>query len=66
MKKRIKRLKDERMLVKTFWSEIFLSQTLGNTKTFKKKKKKNEKKKKEKKTVLGVIANYGGSHGEIL
>ena len=45
------------MLVKTFWSETLLSETLGNTKTSKNKKKK---------TVLGVIANYRGSHREIL
>ena len=40
MKKGIKRLKDERMLVKSFGSETYLSETLGNTKTSKKKEKK--------------------------
>ena len=62
MKKRIKRLKDERMLVKSFWSETFLSETKKN----RKKKKKKKERKKEKKTVLGVITNYIGSHREIL
>ena len=56
MKKRIKRLKDERMLVKTFWSETYLSETLGKTKTSKKRKK----------TVLGVFANYKRSYTEVL
>ena len=56
MKKRIKRLKDERMLVKTFEVKHIWAKHLETVK----------RPKKEKKTVLGVIANYRRSHTEIL
>ena len=58
MKKRIKRLKDEKILVlETFWSETFLSETLGNIKASKKKKKN---------CFRGTLSNCAPTHSRPL